>query len=53
LDTTTERSVSLRIGGLGGLHTLPGAGSFYLGIGFKDFGADPQEGGLHYLQLND
>jgi len=48
-----ERSESLGYGGLVGLHTLPGARSFYVRIGFKDFGADPQEGGLHYLQLND
>jgi GNAT superfamily N-acetyltransferase len=48
-----ERSESLGYGGLVGLHALPGARPFYVRIGFKDFGADTQEGGLHYLQLND
>lgn len=53
IEHSVERSVSLGYGGLVGLHTLPGARSFYIGIGFKDLGADSQEGGLHYLQLND
>lgn len=48
-----ERSISLGYAGRVGLHTLLGARMFYMGLGFEDSGADPQEGGLHYLQLGD
>lgn len=46
------RSESLGYGGLVGLHSLPAALAFYVGIGFKDFGPDPGEDALHYLELN-
>lgn len=48
-----ERSLSLGYEGRVGLHSLPGARPFYLALGFKDFGADPEEGGLNYLELDD
>jgi hypothetical protein len=48
-----ERSLSFGYEGRVGLHSLPGARPFYLGLGFKDFGADPDEGGLNYLELDD
>ena len=35
-----------------GLHSKPRALGFYLRQGFRDFGPDPQESRLHYLELN-
>lgn len=34
-----------------GLHSLPGALAFYKKQGFRDFGADPDEEGFHYMEF--
>jgi hypothetical protein len=52
LQHAVERSERLGRSGRVGLHALPGARAFYVSAGLKDFGPDPQEGGLHYLQIN-
>ena len=47
-----ERSLELGLGGIIGLHSLPGARDFYRASGLKDFGPDDREHGLHYFELN-
>ena len=45
-------SMSIGCAGALGLHAKPRAAGFYIRLGFRDFGADPQESGLHYMELN-
>jgi len=36
-----------------GLHSLPGAIDFYVRIGMRDYGPDPQYQNLHYLEFDE
>jgi hypothetical protein len=45
-----QRSMELRYGGRVGLHSLPGAESFYRRYNMPDYGPDPDKGGLVYFE---
>jgi hypothetical protein len=51
LELAAERSRLLGFSGRLGLHSKPASRAFYRNSGLKDFGPDPQEGGLHYFEL--
>jgi GNAT superfamily N-acetyltransferase len=45
-----HRSGTLGCDGRIGLHSLPGAETFYQTLGLQDMGPDPAEGGYHYFE---